>query len=85
MARYLGWAAGIVQGDLGVSLANRQPVGELLWPRFWNTMALAGYAAVIAVPLAVGLGIASAAFRGSLFDRVATVVALATVMFEWAP
>ncbi|RWR50103.1 ABC transporter permease [Sinirhodobacter ferrireducens] len=79
VARYLGWAAGIVQGDLGVSLANRQPVGELLWPRFWNTMALAGYAAVIAVPLAVGLGIASAAFRGSLFDRVATLVALATV------
>jgi len=79
VARYLGWAAGIVQGDLGVSLANRQPVGELLWPRFWNTMALAGYAAVIAVPLAVGLGIASAAVRGSIFDRVATVVALATV------
>lgn len=79
VARYLAWASGIVQGDLGVSLANRQPVADLLWPRFLNTMALAGYAAVIAVPLAVGLGIASAAFRGSVFDRAANVVALATV------
>lgn len=77
--RYLSWAGGILHGDLGVSLANRQPVAELLWPRFLNTMALAGYAAIIAVPLAVGLGIFSAACRGSLFDRIANVVALATV------
>ncbi len=79
VARYLSWAGGILQGDLGVSLANRQPVADLLWPRFANTLALAGYAAVIALPLAVGLGIATAAFRGSLFDRIANVVALATV------
>ncbi|SMG23223.1 ABC transporter permease [Paracoccus sp. J56] len=79
VARYLAWASGILHGDLGQSLANRQPVGELLWPRFGNTMALAGYAAVIAVPLAVGLGISSAALRGSFFDRAANVVALATV------
>lgn len=79
VARYLAWALGFVQGDLGMSLANRQPVADLLWPRFGNTMALAAYAAVIAVPLAVALGIASAAFRGSLFDRVANIVALATV------
>jgi len=79
VARYLSWAGGILQGDLGVSLTNRQPVADLLWPRFANTLALAGYAAVIALPLAVGLGIATAAFRGSLFDRIANVVALATV------
>ena len=43
--RYFQWLAGFAQGDLGMSLANRQPVSELLWPRFWNTMALAAYAA----------------------------------------
>ncbi|MFE3838831.1 ABC transporter permease [Pseudogemmobacter sonorensis] len=79
VARYLSWASGFLHGDLGMSLANRQPVADLLWPRFANTMALAAYAAVIAVPLAVGLGIACAAFRGSFFDRAANVVALATV------
>jgi peptide/nickel transport system permease protein len=77
--RYLGWLAGILQGDLGVSLANRTPVADLLWPRFGNTMALAAYAAVVAVPLAVTLGILSAMRRGSLLDRTANVIALATV------
>lgn len=77
--RYLSWAAGFVQGDLGMSLANRQPVAELLWPRFINSMALAGYAAVIAIPLAVGLGIACAAFRGSVLDRMANLLSLITV------
>ncbi|WP_273692127.1 ABC transporter permease [Ketogulonicigenium vulgare] len=77
--RYFAWAGSVLHGDLGQSLANRQPVADLLWPRFWNTMALAAYAAVIAVPLAVGLGILSAAWRGSLFDRAANVIALATV------
>lgn len=77
--RYGEWLLGILQGDLGMSLANRQPVAELLWPRFGNTMALAAYAAVVAVPLAVSLGILSAALRGSVFDRATNVIALATV------
>lgn len=78
VARYLSWAGGILHGDLGQSLANRQPVAGLLWPRFWNTMSLAAYAAVIAIPLALVLGIACAAFRGSFFDRAANVLALIT-------
>src|SRR5690606_7252359 len=47
--RYLNWLVGFVQGDLEQSLTNRQPVADLLWPRFWNTMALAGYAAAVSV------------------------------------
>ena len=77
--RYFSWLANFVQGDLGQSLTNRQPVAELLWPRFWNTMALAAYAAAVSLPLAVTLGILSAVWRGSVFDRAANVVALATV------
>lgn len=79
LSRYFNWLFDFLRGDFGMSLANRQPVGDLLWPRFGNTMALATYAAVIAVPLAVSLGILSAALRGSLFDRAANLVALATV------
>lgn len=79
LQRYIEWLTGFLQGDLGMSLANRTPVAELLWPRFGNTMALAAYATVVAVPLAVTLGILSAVRRGSLFDRGANVVALATV------
>lgn len=77
--RYLEWLWNFAQGDLGQSLTNRQPVADLLWPRFWNTMALAAYAAAVSLPLAVTLGILSAVWRGSFFDRAANVVALATV------
>ncbi|WP_224701851.1 ABC transporter permease [Devosia aquimaris] len=77
--RYLSWLHGFVTGDLGMSLANRQPVADLLWPRFGNTMALAAYAAVVSVPIAVLLGLAAAVRRGSLFDRTINIVALAFV------
>ncbi|AWI86157.1 ABC transporter permease (plasmid) [Alloyangia pacifica] len=79
LQRYFDWLGGILTGDMGRSMASGQPVSELLWPRFRNTMALAAYAGVIAVPLAVGLGILAAAKRGTIFDRAANVAALAFV------
>lgn len=79
LARYFAWLAGFVTGDLGTSLANQQPVADLLWPRFWNTMALAAFAAVISVPIAILLGLITAVKRGGIFDRVINIVALASV------
>jgi peptide/nickel transport system permease protein len=79
LVRYFTWLTGFVTGDLGTSLANQQPVADLLWPRFWNTMALAAFAAVISVPIAIILGLITAVKRGGLFDRVVNVVALAFV------
>jgi peptide/nickel transport system permease protein len=77
--RYVSWLSGFVTGDLGMSLANRQPVADLLWPRFGNTMALAAYAAIVSVPVAVLLGLAAAVRRGGLFDRTINIVALGFV------
>jgi len=79
LARYFSWLAGFVTGDLGTSLANQQPVADLLWPRFWNTMALAAFAAVVSVPVAILLGLVTAVKRGGIFDRVINIVALAFV------
>ncbi|MCT4369465.1 ABC transporter permease [Yangia mangrovi] len=79
LQRYFDWLGGILTGDMGRSMASGQPVSDLLWPRFRNTMALAAYAGVIAVPLAVGLGILAAAKRGTIFDRAANIAALAFV------
>ncbi len=79
LARYFAWLAGFVTGDLGTSLVNQQPVADLLWPRFWNTMALAAFAAVISVPIAILLGLITAVKRGGIFDRVINIVALAFV------
>ena len=35
--RYFDWLFGILQGDLGQSLANRQPIGEMISGRLGNT------------------------------------------------
>ncbi|MBB6486936.1 ABC transporter permease [Rhizobium lusitanum] len=79
LTRYISWLAGFLTGDLGTSLANQQPVADLLWPRFWNTMALAAFAGIISVPLAILLGLLTAVRRGGIFDRTVNIIALAFV------
>jgi len=77
--RYFEWLGGAVQGDFGVSLANKRSVAEQLGPRFANTLFLAAVAACIAVPLSLILGVMAALYRNSIFDRVANVGALTSI------
>ena len=56
-----------------------RPVGPDLWLRLTNTFFLAGTAAAIAVPLALILGITTAIFRDSLYDRLANILGLAAI------
>ncbi|MFW2586923.1 ABC transporter permease [Sagittula sp. SSi028] len=77
--RYFEWLAGAAQGDFGNSLASRRPVADLLGSRLANTMFLAVYAAVIAVPVAITLGLLSALWRNSIFDRTVNIGALSAI------
>ncbi len=77
--RYLDWLSGAVIGDFGRSLVTQAPVGEIIGPRFANTLFLACYAAAIAVPVAIILGVIVALLRNTLFDRVANVMALTSI------
>lgn len=79
--RYFSWLGGVFQGDFGKSLASKREISELISGRFANTMFLAGYAAVIAVPLAVVLGLMAALFRNTWFDRFVNVFTLSTISF----
>ncbi|MCC7319864.1 MAG: ABC transporter permease [Rubellimicrobium sp.] len=79
VARYIGWLGGILQGDFGRSIASNQPVAALISERLGNTLFLAGLTALIAVPLALALGIMAALYRNTLFDRGANLVTLAAV------
>lgn len=79
--RYLTWIGGILTGDFGHSLANGRPVAELLSARLGNTLFLAAYAAAIAIPLAVLLGLLAAMWRGTWFDRVINIMTLAAISF----
>jgi len=79
VVRYVEWLGGAAQGDFGVSLANRRSVAEQLGPRFANTLFLAAYAALIAVPLAITLGILAALARNTVFDRVTNAFGLVAI------
>jgi peptide/nickel transport system permease protein len=77
--RYAEWLAGFVRGDLGRSLANNQPIAGQIGQRLGNTLFLAGVAALIAVPLAVGLGVLAAIRRESWLDRAISIATLSTI------
>ena len=77
--RYIDWLGGAFTGHFGKSLASGLPVAKQIAPRFANTLFLALYAAAIAVPLSVILGILAALYRNSVFDRVANVSTLTSI------
>ena len=81
IVRYLEWLGQAVTLDFGSSIVtdesrvDRTIIGE----RFMNTLFLAAYAAVIAVPVSIILGVIVALLRNSIFDRVANVVSLSFI------
>lgn len=77
--RYFEWLSGAVTGDFGVSLISGNPVSTAIGERFLNTLFLAAYAAVIAVPVAIILGVIVALLRNTMFDRVANVLTLTSI------
>lgn len=79
LSRYLSWLGGVLQGDLGTALSNGQPIAESMGKRLWNTLFLAFCAAVIAVPLAIVLGLVSVRYRNRWPDKAISAVTLATI------
>jgi len=79
--RYFTWLGSFVKADFGHSLANRRPVADLIGWRFVNTLFLAAVTALVAVPVAVLLGILAALYRNTLFDKLISMVTLSTISF----
>jgi peptide/nickel transport system permease protein len=68
LQQWLSFLAGVLRFDLGDSLYHQQPVAELLQARYAATAELAVTALVIAVLIAVPMGILAAARQGSVWD-----------------
>lgn len=81
--RYFTWLGGAVHGDFGDSFASRpgaeRRVIDVIGPRLRNTLTLAGLTALIAIPLAISLGIITALWRNSWFDRIINATTLTTI------
>jgi peptide/nickel transport system permease protein len=75
--QYLDFLAHAVQGDFGTSLRYGQPALGVVLERLPATLALGGVGVLIALLIAVPLGIAAARRQGGHIDRFARGVALA--------
>ena len=77
--RYFEWLGGVLTGDLGTSLTSRQDIASSIGPRLKNTMFLAGVAAIVAVPLAILLGLVAVRYRGRWPDKLISGSTLASI------
>ena len=90
VSRYFTWLGAAVTGDFGIPLsqlmfqtgmggAGDTTVMSQIMPRLENTMFLAGVTAMIAVPIAVTLGVLAALYRNTVFDRAANIATLSSI------
>ncbi|MCC6309397.1 MAG: ABC transporter permease [Trueperaceae bacterium] len=70
-SQYVAFLGGVLRGDFGTSLWQHQPAIGLVLERFPYTIQLAAAALLLALLVAVPLGILSAVFRNSFLDRLA--------------
>lgn len=74
--RYAKWMTAVVtEGDFGYSFASRGPVTTLIKQRVPQTLWVVGVSYVIAVLIAIPIGIMSAVKQYSIFDQITTTLA----------
>lgn len=77
--RYFNWLGGIATGDLGNALTNGSNISEAVGKRLFNTLFLAGTAAVISVPLAILLGLIAVRYRNRWPDKMISGLTLTSI------
>jgi peptide/nickel transport system permease protein len=70
--RYVKWFSNFLQGDWGFSFASRSPTVGLILMRLPTTLMVVGLAYVLAVLIAIPLGVATSARQYSWFDHAFT-------------
>jgi ABC-type dipeptide/oligopeptide/nickel transport system permease component len=76
LQQYGGFLRGAVRGDLGRSLRTDEPVTQAILDRLPATLELAAAAMIVAIGVAIPLGIIAAVGRGTFVDHAATTLAL---------
>jgi peptide/nickel transport system permease protein len=77
--QYFSWLAGALRGDLGISLAYRRPVGELLGEAMPYTLSLVAAGLILASLLGTALGVLAVMRQGRMLDRLLAGLALFAV------
>ena len=74
--RYLSWAGGAVQGDLGLSAHSNKPISSMVADRLKNSLLLGVTALAVGLPLAFAAGILAALRRDKALDLVLSSLAI---------
>lgn len=74
--QYLIWAGGMLCGDFGIDFKYQQPVGDLIAGRLPVTLLLTLFGSVLALVIALPLGIFAGIHRHRLGDRLASLFSL---------
>jgi peptide/nickel transport system permease protein len=77
--QYFLWLGRILKGDMGYSLINGRPVGEMVAERIGPTLQITILSLIVSVVMGVGLGIISAIKQYSILDYFLTFVSFAAV------
>ena len=75
MVRYVRWAGAMVQGDWGFSFASRVDVDTLILQRLPVTLLIIGSSLVLALLVALPVGVYAATRPYSIFDQIANTLA----------
>jgi len=77
--RYVNWLSAALSGDFGYSRLYSQPVLTVLLPRLGNTLLLLGAAFVLAISIALPLGVYAARHPHSLIDDAVNLFCFAGI------
>jgi len=73
--KYFKWITRAISGDLGYSIAYKEPVIDVIKSRIGNTVLLGGASLFLSVLIAIPIGMISSVKRYSIFDYATTVLA----------
>jgi peptide/nickel transport system permease protein len=75
--RYFIWASHAIRGDLGISMQNSTPVTDRLLGVLPNTLLLSGVSLIVAMMIAIPIGVYAAVKQNSWFDHTSTIGSVA--------
>jgi len=77
LPRFWAWASAVLHGDLGISIFTNLPVTQLIGQRVEPTLSLALCTLIVAVLIAVPIGVIAAWRAGKLIDRLVMLFSVA--------
>jgi peptide/nickel transport system permease protein len=76
LVRFGGWAWHVLHGDLGTSIFTNMPVTKMIGQRVEPTMSLMVLTLILAISVAVPMGVIAAWKQGSWIDRLVMLMAV---------